>query len=211
MIGLGGGSISTYYGRAMPDVHIDTVELDQRVIDVAKQYFALRETPRVRYIAADGRVFLNRSKDRYDLILLDAYRGGYVPFHLLTREFYTLVKSRLTPGGAVAFNVHDGTKLYHSTVRTLGEVFPTVDLYPSGMGEVIATLSADPKFDRNVLATRAAALQERYKFRFPLPDVLKRRIANPQREAKGGVIITDDFAPVNLYDTIDAPKPKRKK
>ena len=49
MIGLGGGSISTYYGRAMPDVHIDTVELDQRVIDVAKQYFALRETPRVRY------------------------------------------------------------------------------------------------------------------------------------------------------------------
>jgi spermidine synthase len=211
MIGLGGGSISTYYGRAMPDVHIDTVELDQRVIDVAKQYFALRETPRVRYVAADGRVFLNRSKDQYDLILLDAYRGGYVPFHLLTREFYTLVKSRLTPGGAVAFNVHDGTKLYHSTVKTLGDVFPTLDLYPSGMGEVIATLSADPKFDRAVLATRAAALQERYKFRFPLPEVLKRRIQNPQREAKGGVTITDDFAPVNLYDTIDAPKPKRKK
>jgi spermidine synthase len=211
MIGLGGGSISTYYGRAMPDVHIDTVELDQRVIDVAKQYFALRETPRVRYIASDGRVFLNRSKDRYDLILLDAYRGGYVPFHLLTREFYTLVKSRLTPGGAVAFNVHDGTKLYHSTVKTLSEVFPIVDLYPSGMGEVIATLSADPKFDRSVLATRAAALQERYKFRFPLPDVLKRRNPNPQREARGGVTITDDFAPVNLYDTIDAPKPKRKK
>jgi len=211
MIGLGGGSISTYYGRAMPDVHIDTVELDQRVIDVAKQFFALRETPRVRYIAADGRVFLNRSKDQYDLILLDAYRGGYVPFHLLTREFYTLVKSRLTPGGAVSFNVHDGTKLYHSTVKTLSEVFPTVDLYPSGVGEVIATLSADPNFNRDELATRAAALQQRYNFRFPLPEVLKRRMSNPQREAKGGVTITDDFAPVNLYDTIDAPKPKRKK
>ena len=211
MIGLGGGSISTYYGRAMPDVHIDTVELDQRVIDVAKQFFALRETPRVRYIAADGRVFLNRSKDQYDLILLDAYRGGYVPFHLLTREFYTLVKSRLTPGGAVAFNVHDGTKLYHSTVKTLSEVFPIVDLYPSGMGEVIATLSANPKFNRDDLATRAAALQQRYNFRFPLPEVLKRRMPNPQGEAKGGVTITDDFAPVNLYDTIDAPKPKRKK
>jgi spermidine synthase len=211
MIGLGGGSISTYYGRAMPDVHIDTVELDQRVIDVAKQFFALRETPRVRYIAADGRVFLNRSKERYDLILLDAYRGGYVPFHLLTREFYTLVKNRLTPGGAVAFNVHDGTKLYHSTVKTLSEVFPTLDLYPSGMGEVIATVSADPKFDRSVLATRAAALQQRYNFRYALPEVLKRRMPNPLREANGGVTITDDFAPVNLYDSVDAPKPKRKK
>jgi len=220
MIGLGGGSISTYYGRAMPDVHIDTVELDQRVIDVAKQYFALRDTPRVRYLAADGRVFLNRSKDRYDLILLDAYRGGYVPFHLLTKEFYTLVKNRLTPGGAVAFNVHDGTKLYHSTARTLGEVFPTLDLYPSGVGEVIMVASPDPKFDREALATRAKALQERYKFRFALPDVIKPcsgaqparcRMPNPRAEARGGVVITDDFAPVNLYDTIDAPQPKRKR
>ena len=76
------------------------------------------------YLAADGRVFLNRNKELYDLILLDAYHGGYVPFHLLTKEFYTLVKQRLTPGGAVAFNVHDGTKLYLSTVKTLSEVFP---------------------------------------------------------------------------------------
>jgi len=72
-------------------------------------------------------------------------------------------------------------------------------------------LSADPNFNRDELATRAAALQQRYNFRFPLPEVLKRRMSNPQAEAKDGVTITDDFAPVNLYDTIDAPKPKRKK
>jgi spermidine synthase len=209
MIGLGGGSISTYYGRAMRDVAIDTVELDRRVIDVAKQYFGLRETPRVRYIAGDGRVFLSRSKEQFDLILLDAYRGGYVPFHLLTKEFYTLVKNRLAPGGAASFNVHDGTKLYHSTVRTLSEVFPTLDLYPSGVGEVIATVSADPKFDHALLLTRASALQERYKFRYPLPDVIKRRMPDPLAEAKGGIVITDDFAPVNLYDGSGKRRPKR--
>jgi spermidine synthase len=219
MIGLGGGSISTYLGRFMPDAIIDTVELDRRVIDVAKQYFGLRETKRVRYLAGDGRVFLNRNKDLYDLILLDAYRGGYVPFHLLTKEFYTLVKNRLAPGGAAAFNVHDGTKLYHSTALTLAEVFPTLDLYPSGLGEVIMTVSADPKLDHEMLATRAAALQERYKFRFPLPDLLKPcsasqramcRMPNPMEEAKSGVLITDDFAPVNLYDTIGKPVPTSK-
>jgi spermidine synthase len=210
MIGLGGGSISTYLGRAMPDVTIDTVELDRRVIDVAKQYFGLRETPRVRYLAGDGRVFLNRSKERYDLILLDAYRGGYVPFHLLTKEFYALVKQRLTPDGAAGFNVHDGTKLYHSTAKTLADVFPTIDLYPSGSGEVIMIVSPEVHFDRAVLDTRAAALQERYKFRFPLPAMLKRRMADPLAEAKDGVLITDDFAPVNLYDTIGKSKPKRK-
>ena len=117
MIGLGGGSISTYLGRYMPEVAIDTVEIDPGVIRPRRQYFGIRETPRVRYLDGDGRVFLNRNKERYDLILVDAYHGGYVPFHLLTREFYALVKQRLAPGGAAAFNVHDGTKLYASTVQ----------------------------------------------------------------------------------------------
>ena len=132
MLGLGGGSISTYLGRFMPEALITTVEIDPGVISAAKTYFGLRETERMRYRAGDGRVFLTRSSELYDLILLDAYRGGYVPFHLLTREFYALVKARLAPGGAAAFNVHDGTKLYASTVKTLGEVFPALDLYPTG-------------------------------------------------------------------------------
>ena len=210
MLGLGGGSISTYLGRFMPDIAIDTVEIDRRVIEVAKQYFGLRETERVRYLDADGRVFLNRNRGLYDLILLDAYRGGFVPFHLLTKEFYTLVKQRLTPGGAVASNVHDGTKLYHSTVKTLGEVFPTLDLYPSGAGEVIAVATMGAAPDKETLASRAAALQERYKFRHPLTDQLRRRMDNPRAQAAQGALITDDFAPVNLYDAIGRERPKRK-
>ena len=83
MLGLGGGSISTYLGALHAGAAIDTVEIDRRVIETAKNYFGLRETERVRYLDGDGRVFLNRSKELYDLILLDAYRGGYVPFHLL--------------------------------------------------------------------------------------------------------------------------------
>src|SRR5712671_3712719 len=210
MLGLGGGSLSTYLGRFIPDVAIDVVEIDRRVIDVAKTYFGIRETERVRYFDADGRVFLNRNRQLYDLILLDAYRGGFVPFHLLTKEFYALLKERLTPGGAIASNVHDGTKLYHSTVKTLGEVFPTLELYPTGSGEVIAIASMGPAPDQEALASRAAALQERYKFRHPLTDTLKRRMENPRAQAAQGELITDDFAPVNLYDAIGRERPKRK-
>jgi len=209
MLGLGGGSLSTYLGRFMPDAAIDTVEIDRRVIDVAKTYFGIRETERVRYFDADGRVFLNRNRQLYDLILLDAYRGGFVPFHLLTKEFYALVKQRLTPGGAVASNVHDGTKLYHSTVKTLGEVFSDIDLFPSGQGEVIA-LGMNAPIDKETLAQRAATLQERYKFRFPLPDQLARRMENPRAQAVGGELLTDDFAPVNLYDTMGDERQRKK-
>lgn len=208
MLGLGGGSISTYLGRAMPESTIDTVEIDPGVIAAAKKYFGIRENARVKYLSADGRVFLKRSTQRYDLILVDAYYGGYVPFHLLTQEFYTLVKERLAPGGAAAFNVHDGTKLYISTVKTLAAVFKSVALHPSGEGEVIAVATAEDAPSGDVLANRATALQERHGFRFPLPRLVERRIPHPSMQ--GAELLTDDFSPVNLYDAIGRDQRKKK-
>jgi spermidine synthase len=209
MLGLGGGSISTYLGRALPEAEITTVELDPGVIGAAKKYFGVVETARMRYRAGDARVFLNRNTELYDLILIDAYRGGYVPFHLLTREFYTLLKQRLTPGGAIASNVHDGTKLYAATVRTLADVFPTLDLYSTGLGEVIAVATAAPALGRDMLAARAAALQERHRFRYPLPPMLQRLINRPPEATKAD-LITDDFAPADVYDVM-GERVRRKK
>ena len=208
MIGLGGGSISSYLGRHMPDASVDTVEVDPGVITAAKKYFGMKETPRVRYLEGDGRVFLNRHKESYDLILVDAFHGGYVPFHLLTREFYTLVRQRLAPGGAAAFNVHDGTKLYDSTLLTLRSVFSGLHVYPSGQGEMITVVTADAAPDPAALAQRASALQEKFRFRFALPGLLARRSENvPATQI--GKLLTDDFAPVNLYDTMGERKRKK--
>ena len=208
MLGLGGGTISTYLGRHMPQLAIDVVEIDPAVVEAAKKYFGIRATDNVHYLEGDARVFLNRHKEPYDLILVDAFHGGYVPFHLLTKEFYELLKQRLTPGGAAAFNVHDGTKLYASTVLTLGDVFGDVHLYPSGEGEVIAIVTAGTAPDAGALAARAATLQEQYKFRFPLPQLLARR--SDKKPAQKGELLTDDFAPVNLYDTIGERKNRKK-
>jgi spermidine synthase len=201
MIGLGGGSISGYLGRFMPEATIDTVEVDPGVLMAAKKYFGVIETPRVRYHESDGRVFLSRRKETYDLILVDAFQGGHVPFHLLTREFYTLIKQRLAPGGAVAFNVHDGTKLHASTLLTLRAVFPSVHLYPSGVGEVITVATAEPSPDAATLAVRAAATQEQFRFRYPLPALLARRTEKDDTRFSGD-LLTDDFAPVNVYNVI---------
>jgi len=41
----------------------------------------------VRYLDGDGRVFLTATRRLYNLIVVDAYQGGFVPFHLLTKEF----------------------------------------------------------------------------------------------------------------------------
>lgn len=209
MIGLGGGSISTYLGRAMPEAEIDTVEIDPGVIDVARKFFGIKDSPRVRYLDGDGRVFLTRNKKQYDLILIDAFHGGYVPFHLLTREFYTLVKQRLTPGGAAVFNVHDGSKLYASTLLTLGAVFKGIELYPSGEGEVSVVVT-DEILGAEALAQRAATLQDKYKFRYALPTLLARRKTDVKAQTAKGELLTDDFAPVDLYGATGIPEKKRR-
>ena len=201
MIGLGAGSISTYLARAMPDAQIDVVELDPGVISAGKDYFGLRETDRVRLIAGDGRVYLNRNKDLYDVILLDAFRDLGIPFHLLTREFYGLVKEHLAPGGDMASNVAANTKLYLSTLVTLAAVFPTVDAYPDWLGrseaQVIAVAMPAPRPTADALQQSATALQQQYHFRYPLPALAGKRVTEPNSE--GGELLTDDFAPADLY------------
>ena len=132
VLGLGGGSIPIYLDRFLPDATIDTVELDPGVIDVAKKYFGLRETSRFHLIESDGRVFLNRHTEPYDLIMVDAFTGSYIPFHLMTKEFYQLVRNRLAPHGVAAFNILPGEKLFDSNVRTLKLAFDNLDFFNSG-------------------------------------------------------------------------------
>ena len=211
MVGLGAGSISTYLGHAMPDVQIDVVELDPGVIAAGRKYFGLKETDKLHFIESDGRVYLNRSKERYDLIILDAFRELGIPFHLLTREFFELIKQRLAPGGAVASNLAATTKLYVSALVTLRAVFPTVDTYSdwkeTDERQSIAVATVSPRPSADELKERAEALQARYHFRYPPQSYVGRRVTD--ENADGGELLTDDFAPVNLYETEPLPKKRR--
>lgn len=108
IIGLGGGTISRQYDHFFSkefDLNIDGVEIDHEVIKVGKKYFDM-ENPSLNIVQMDGRVFLNQTKKKYDLVIVDVYaRQSYIPFHLATQEFLQLVKSRLNENGILAFNV----------------------------------------------------------------------------------------------------------
>jgi len=91
---------------------------------------------------------------------------------------------------------------------TLRAVFEGVQLYPSGEGEVAVVVTAEPPPDAATLAARANALQEKLGFRFPLPALLARRSEKDNTTQKGE-LLTDDFAPVNLYDTIGEKRKKK--
>ncbi len=99
MVGLGAGSIPRYLNRYYPDAAIDIVEIDPDMVSVAKEYFYFRENGNMRVYVEDGRVYVKRMQEKYDIIFLDAYQSDYIPFHLTTLEFLKEVKSKLKEDG----------------------------------------------------------------------------------------------------------------
>jgi spermidine synthase len=205
-IGLGGGRTVSYLSATLPDTGILAVELDKDVVELARKHFKFRETARLRTVVSDGRSFLMRDNETWDVILIDAYRGPFVPFHLLTKEFYTLVKSRLAPGGVVVQNIEPSTMLFDSATATLKSVFPSVDLYDGG-GNVVAIGYDGPSLRQAELLQRAAAVQERYKPRYDLRTMAGTRRVLGQPTGK---ILTDDFAPVETMRSIEQNNEKWK-
>jgi len=133
-IGGGGFSGPKNFLSTYPDILIDVVEIDPDVIDVAKKYFAVNDDPRLRIFNEDARNFLTNNNEKYDLIILDAYATNYVPFHLLTTEYFQILDSRLQPRGIVVSNllgslVGDTSDLFRAAYRTMDEIFPTLYVF----------------------------------------------------------------------------------
>ncbi len=205
-IGLGGGRTVSYLSASLPDTGILAIELDKDVVELAKKYFKFQETARLRTVVSDGRAFLLKDTEKWDVILIDAYRGPFVPFHLLTKEFYTLVKSRLNPGGVVVQNIEPSTMLFDAASATLKSVFPSVDLYDGG-GNIVAVGYDGPQLSQAELLARAARVQERYKLRYDLTKLAAaRRVLNRPT----GKVMTDDFAPVETMRAIEQKNEKWK-
>ena len=64
-----------------------------------------------------------RRPARYDLIMLDAFNGDYIPEHLMTREYLQEIRELLVDGGVVASNTFAISQLYHNESVTYDSVF----------------------------------------------------------------------------------------
>jgi spermidine synthase len=132
---IGGGGLSgpKQFLEYYPGVTVDVVEIDPEVVRVAREYFYVPDDPRLNVHIADGRAFLG-SAGTYDLIVLDAYSKTYVPFHLMTLEFFEALAEHLNPGGVVVSNlissiIGDTSNLLMAEVRTVEMVLPQVYLF----------------------------------------------------------------------------------
>jgi spermidine synthase len=199
-IGLGGARTSSYLNQFVPQMRVEAVELDPEVIRLARQHFGLRTNATLNVHAQDGRMYLRGSRATHDLIFVDAYRGTFVPFHLLTKEFFQLAKSRLNPGGVLAQNIEPNTMLYPAAIATLKSVFTNVDTFEAD-GNIVAVAYDGPSRRMSALQERANALQARHNFRYPIAPMLVRR--RVETVPAGAQVLRDDFAPVESLRAIE--------
>lgn len=194
LIGLGGGRTSWYIHKHLPDADITIAELDPDVIKLAIAYFGIAENNKYKIINKDGRSFLMKDKNKYDVIFIDAYQGPFVPFHLLTKEFFQLVNNHLTDSGVVIQNINPYTMLFPSTAATLNAVFQSVDYYQASEN-IIGIAYNSERLAMSNLSEKAKKLQEKYQFNHSMVDILgNRHFYTPEKSA---TILTDDYAPVN--------------
>ncbi|MGO8943662.1 MAG: spermidine synthase [Syntrophobacteraceae bacterium] len=197
MVGLGGGAITRYINTFMPGVDITNVELDRDVIRLAKQYFGVQESNNFRIIESDGRIYLKQNMDtKYDIVILDAFRGGYIPFHLLTKEYFSLIKEHLNTNGCVVLNLHTNSELYDSTIVTLKDTFANIDSYIDGITIVYDV----QKRSRDSLAANAKTIQDKYGFYYDMNKII--HLTSDLTYNPDAKLLTDDFAPVNFLDAI---------
>jgi spermidine synthase len=209
IIGVGGGSIPKKVQKEFPNMEIDAVEIDPEVIKIAKDHFNIKEGKNLRLHALDGRLFLTRTQNQYDIILLDAYFTDAIPFHLTTREFFELAQKKLTPNGIIVANLISAVtgpsgKIVRAFVRTQRQIFPQTYVFAARRPDnvsldtiqnVIVVATRDKqRLDIKEIVKRAAAIDKGL-FPDPIQDIAVAYFDRPIPEDVP--ILTDDYAPTD--------------
>lgn len=201
VVGLGGGTLPMALQDLFPQASIDAVEIDPAVVDVAEKFFHFEPGPNMTVFTQDARVFGRRAAKQgktYDLIMLDAYNGEYIPEHLMTAEYLQETRALLKPGGIVAANTFAISRLYDSESATYLRVFGTFLNFrlPESANRVILA-SNRPFRPADFRTARARSLDPRLRaYAVGLSDYVA-RLDGRQDWNDGAVVLTDQYSPAN--------------
>jgi len=136
MIGGAAYSYPKDYLKKYSDAKIDVVEIDPKLTKLAKKYFNLQNNLRLTIYHEDGRIFLNKTKNKYDVIFMDAFTSHLsIPYQLTTREAAQKMHDALNQDGVVLVNIISAIegvkgKFLRAELATYKSVFPQVYLIP---------------------------------------------------------------------------------
>lgn len=195
VVGLGGGTLPSFFRKHYPEMVIDTVDIDPDVVDVAKKFFGFREDATMRAYVEDGRQFIEKCTAPYDIIFLDAYSAEDIPYHMATKEFLQAVRRATTPKGVVASNIMwaADNRLHDEMIRTYQDVFEAVYIVTTkyGPNEIVLAMPAETPLERVTLARRASQFSKDQKLEFDIGSYIRSGFREPSPKLRAARILLD--------------------
>ena len=186
---------------------IDAVDLSPEMMEAAAVYseenYNVLDSDRLRLHVEDGRNFLLRAEESYDIISVDAtHPANASSWALFTSEFYQLIESRLAEDGVFMqwIPIHGVREEdYRDILRTAWDVFPNMVLWSTGSTHsyVVATREPMSSVVMQSVLTRAAANPIVVRDLGP-PETIAGYVAMAEADLTGyigrGPVITDNDA-----------------
>jgi spermidine synthase len=198
IVGLAAGTTARQMTAVYGAIPIDGFEIDPEIVEVGKKYFGMT-MPNLTIHIGDGRLNLEQSPYKYDIIAVDAYRPPYIPPHMTTQEFFQIAASHLSEDGVLTLNsasVPGDRRLINGLATTMGTIFPsiyTVDIPGSLNTMIFATKKTTTPEN---FAANLVALSQDPAIHPLLINTMQTTFANLKTGYETTTVFTDDHAPI---------------
>jgi len=199
ILGLAAGTTAKQANAVYEGIKIDGFEIDPKIVAVGRKYFEMNQ-PNLKVFIQDGRWGLAHADGSYDIISVDAYRPPYIPWHMTTVEFFSMVYDQLSEDGVLTINIGNSPldrTLVNDLGTTIGEVFPTqfvMDL-PGSFNTILFATKKPGSWDNfyenytRLVDSKADPL---------LLEAMALTFNNQQPQPAKTRVYTDDRAPIEL-------------
>lgn len=199
IVGLAAGTAARQAFSVYENIQIDGFEIDPKIVEVGHEYFEMNDA-RLNVIVQDGRWGLAHSPKTYQVISVDAYRPPYIPWHLTTVEFFSMVRQHLSDDGVMIINIGrslSDRRLIDTLGSTILAVFPTIHVVdiPNTYNSILFA-TVQPTSPGNLIDNIRYLFEQEDPVNPLLLDSMQIAAANLQPPPSQTTIFTDDLAPI---------------
>jgi predicted membrane-bound spermidine synthase len=174
VVGLGGGMFANTLHHM--GYEVTAVEYDKHIIDVARKYFYLNDS--VKTICSDARYFMNQSKQKYDLVLFDVFKGEEQPSHIITLESLSKLKNSIDSNTTCVVNTYG----FYAGVYGLGNQCLLQTFIKAGFNIKICTYSDDEDYRNLIIYASLKKIDRALKNQISFSTVITDAFANTDNQ-----------------------------
>ncbi len=179
IVGLGGGAMIHFYEHYDPEVKVDAVEIDEKVVELADKYFDVHTRKNTKIITEDAFKYFEADHTRYDVIYMDAFLKPSAetdatgqPLRLKTIDFYKGLGDHLTAEGIVVINLNSHQGI-NDDLATIRNAYPQAYAFRASTPNLIVVCSRDKsRLTAAALRKNARQLDHRFKATFTFQSLL---------------------------------------